>query len=144
MRIARDILAAKGAAVLCIRPEAGVLEALERMRQHDVGALVVRQGSLPLGLFGEREYARKVLPDGRSAASLRVADVMTIDVPCVTPDESIERCMEIMTTMRARHLPVVEDQRLCGLISIGDVVHAVIAEQRYTIGELHAYITRVR
>lgn len=144
MQFVRDILAVKGRQVHCVRPDTRVIDALRTMAEHEIGALVVRHGSLPIGLFGEREYARRVILRGRSSGNLSVADVMTTDVPSVALEESIERCMQIMTTERVRHLPVIDERTLAGLVSIGDVVRAVIAEQQHTIGELHQYIARVR
>lgn len=138
-----SILQSKGNIVHSVLPETFVFDALETMARYDIGALVVRDGELPLGLFGEREYARKVILFGRSSRTLRVGEIMTRDVPTVGTDESVERCMQIMSARRCRHLPVVDEGRLCGIISIGDVVNALIAEREFEIIQLHHYICGV-
>jgi CBS domain-containing protein len=137
------ILENKGTVVHCVLPETFVFDALELMARHEIGALVVRNAELPLGLFGEREYARKVILAGRSSRIVRVAEVMTTDVPTVGLHEALDRCMETMTRRRVRYLPVVDDGRMHGIISIGDVVHALLAERDFEIDQLHHYIAGV-
>lgn len=142
MDTVRDILTVKGNLVHCVTPNAYVLDALKIMADHDVGAVVVRSGSLPVGLFGEREHARSMIVD-RRARMRHVKEVMLADVPCVEPNEAIDHCMEVMTRTRVRHLPVIEGCSLVGLVSIGDIVRAAIAEREYRIGQLHHYISGV-
>jgi CBS domain-containing protein len=144
METVRSILEEKGNHVYCISPNAPVFAALEVMAKHDVGALVVREGELPLGLFGEREYARNVILTGRTSRELRVAEVMSLNVPCVSPGESVEYCMRVMTQRRVRHLPVTEAGQLVGLVSIGDVVHSLLEDRAQTILQLHEYIWTAR
>ena len=137
----RSLLGAKGYAVHTIGPDASVREALELMASHDVGALcVVADGEL-VGLLSERDYARKVILKGRGSSDTRVSEIMSGDVVTVTSQQTVGDCMGLMTARRIRHLPVVENGQLAGLISIGDVVKGIIGEQRETIEQLEGYIT---
>ena len=135
-----QMLQSKGRAVYTIGPELTVLEALQRMADWDVGALVVVEGDELAGIFSERDYARKIALLGRTSRETPVREIMTADVICVTGEQSAEKCMAIMTDRRIRHLPVLEDGRLAGIISIGDVVKAIIADQRVMIDHLEDYI----
>jgi CBS domain-containing protein len=144
METVRHLLEDKGDKVWSIRPSASVYDALERMAEKDVGALVVLEGDVLKGIFSERDYARKIVLHGKSAAETRVQDVMTPDVVCVSPEQRIEDCMALMTEKHIRHLPVLEDGKVVGVISIGDVVKEVIAEQEFTIEQLENYITGTR
>jgi len=137
----RTLLETKGSAVFTVGPELPVIDALNVMADHNVGALIVVSGSDIAGIFSERDYARKVALRGRSEGTTVVKDVMTKDVFTVTTEYSIDACMALMTAKHIRHLPVVESGRLIGMISIGDVVKSVIAEREQTIQQLTNYIT---
>ncbi|HEX7115706.1 MAG TPA: CBS domain-containing protein [Steroidobacter sp.] len=137
----KHLLAGKGSEVWTIRPDDPVIEAIRIMAQRHIGALpVVRNGEL-VGIVSERDYARKVILLGRSSSDTPVSQIMTTPVVTVTPDETVHRCMELMTERRIRHLPVVEKGSLTGIISIGDLVKAVMEEQQQTIDQLERYIT---
>ena len=134
------LLAFKPKSVWTIGPEAPVLEAIQVMADKHIGALPVMRDDELVGIVSERDYARKVILLGRSSAETPVWQIMTSDVLTVSPDEAVHRCMEIMTEKRIRHLPVVEKGTLVGIISIGDLVKAVIEEQQQTITQLERYI----
>lgn len=137
----RQILKLKGREVFCISPFATMLEALTEMARHDVGALLVRDEDGAIhGIVSERDYARKVILRGRSSRDLPVAEVMNKTVHTVGPSENVEACMTKMTERRTRHLPVLENAELVGLISMGDVVRGVIEDQRGEIQQLEGYI----
>ncbi|HFD38718.1 MAG TPA: CBS domain-containing protein [Anaerolineae bacterium] len=140
-KTARDILRSKGSDIWSVPPEATVYEALRLMADKNIGAVLVMEGDRLLGIFSERDYARKVDLLGKRAADTPVQTIMTGRVVCVRPDETIEECMALMTDKRVRHLPVVEDERVVGLVSIGDVVKAIISEQEFIIEQLENYIT---
>jgi len=135
------ILQDKGSETWCVVPDASVYEALEIMADKNVGALVVVEHGTIVGILSERDYARKVILAGFGSKEMSVAEIMTPDPVTVGPDASVTECMELMTDNRFRHLPVVVDGELVGVISIGDVVLAVIAEQRFLIAQLESYIT---
>ncbi len=145
MESIRHLLARKGNAVHTIGPGATVLEALEVMAQHDVGALVVvdPEGDV-IGLLSERDYARKVILHGRISRDTSVSDIMSTGVICVTSRQTVDACMALMTRHRTRHIPVVENGQLSGIVSIGDVVSAIIEDQQFTIEQLEHYITDSR
>lgn len=136
----RELLATKSPAVHAVAPQAKVYDALALLARHDIGALVVVEGARLVGMFSERDYARKVALRGLSSATLAVADVMTREVLTVTPHCTVDDCMAIMTDHRVRHLPVLDGAGLVGLVSIGDVVKAELAEQRFVIAQLESYI----
>jgi len=136
----RQLLDGKGRAIFSVAPDAPVLEAIRAMAAHHVGALLVMQGEALRGIVSERDYARKVILMGRSSSDTPVRDIMSAKVITVTPDTPIETCMQLMTENRIRHLPVVEGTRVAGMVSIGDLVKAVIAAQRREIEELEHYI----
>lgn len=136
----RDILKNKGDVVWSISPEALVYEALEVMADKDVGALVVREGSRVLGVFSERDYARRVILMGRSSRGVPVRDLMSTRLVCVPPDESVETCMQLMTGEHIRHIPVMDEEKLVGIISIGDLVKQMMFDQHTTIKDLTQYI----
>ena len=140
MKTLKQLLAAKGNQVFSIAPDAKVIEALQLMAQKDVGALVVMAGGKLVGMLSERDYARKVILHGRSSQDVPVSDIMTPDVVTVEPSKTIEDCMALVTQRRIRHLPVCEGNKLLGLVSIGDLVKEVIAEQQQTIKQLESYI----
>lgn len=137
----RSILQRKGSAVWTVSPEATVYEAISLMAQKGVGALVVFADERVVGMISERDYARKVILKGKSSRETRVRDIMSTPVITVTPDDSVEHCLEIITTNRIRHLPVVEDGRLVGIVTIGDLVGTLISAQTDTIHHLSNYIT---
>ena len=141
MKNVARLLDEKGTDVWTIEPGSSVYRALEVMAEHGVGALVVMEHDRPVGIISERDYARKVILLDRGSRDTTVSEIMTSDLKTVTRDETISDCMELMTEQRIRHLPVVEDDRLIGIISIGDVVRAVISEQQYLIEQLEGYIT---
>jgi CBS domain-containing protein len=134
------LLALKGKDVWSIDPDAPVLEAIRLMADRGIGALPVIKGGQLLGIVSERDYARKVILKNRSSADTPVRDIMTAPVTTISPDEAVHNCMEIMTQKRIRHLPVVERGNVVGMISIGDLVKAVIEEQQQTIDHLERYI----
>lgn len=136
----RYLLAFKTKSVWTIGPEEPVLEAIQVMADKHIGALPVMRGDELIGIVSERDYARKVILLGRSSSDTPVWQIMTSPVVTVSPDEAVHRCMEIMTEQRIRHLPVVEKGALIGIISIGDLVKAVIEEQQQTITQLERYI----
>jgi CBS domain-containing protein len=140
MTTMRHLLDRKGRSVYSIAPEAPVLEAIRAMAEHHVGALLVMRGAELLGIVSERDYARKVILKGRSSSATPVTEIMSSPVTTVDPATSVEEAMRIMTDRRIRHLPVTEDRRVAGVISIGDLVKAVIEDQQQTIEQLESYI----
>ena len=140
MTTVRQLLDRKDRAVFSVGPEAPVLEAIRAMADHHVGALLVMSGEVLAGIVSERDYARKVILLGRSSSDTPVRDIMTSPVLTVSPDTSVEQCMHLVTDKRVRHLPVVEAGRVVGMVSIGDLVKAVIAEQQQQIQQLESYI----
>lgn len=140
MTTVRQILRNKGDQVWWVDPDATVYAALELMAEKNIGAvLVMREGRL-LGILSERDYARKVILLGRASATTLVRDIMSANVVCVRPDQTVAECMALMTVRRFRHLPVLEHGRIVGVISIGDVVKEVISEQQFIIEQLENYI----
>jgi CBS domain-containing protein len=136
----RSVLASKGSKVYSIPPEASVFTAVQQMADRDIGALAVIDGERFLGLISERDYARKIILQGRVSRETPVFQVMTSPATFVTPEETIDACMRIMTKSRVRHLPVMENDRVVGIVSIGDLVNWIISAQAETIGQLHSYI----
>lgn len=136
-----DIIRAKGDDIISVTPDATVYEALKIMADHNIGALMVLDGEAVAGIMSERDYARKVILHGKSSREMRVREIMTSKVYYVRAQQSVRDCMEEMTDKRVRHLPVLEGDRLAGVISIGDVVKAIIADQQSTIKLLEDYIT---
>ena len=137
----RQILAHKPE-VYAVAPGTCVLEALQLMQEKNIGALLVMSGELLLGIFSERDYARRMILQGRTSRETPVREVMTSDVFVITPDATSGECMMHMTDRRIRHLPVVEAGRVVGVISIGDVVRVVIEDLRFSIEQLEKYIQR--
>jgi CBS domain-containing protein len=144
MTTVRSILQAKSNQVFSVSPETRVSTALELMAEKNIGALVVTKDGALTGIFSERDFARKTVSQGRAALDSTVRELMTSIVFTVTPEQSIEECMAAMTAKRIRHLPVLENQRLIGVISIGDVVKAVISDKEHLIQHLENYITGAR
>ena len=140
MTSVKQLLNIKGSHVWTIEPDATVYEALTIMAKENVGALVVVEGRRVVGIFSERDYARKVILAERSSKETRIREVMTSRVLCVGLEQTTQECMALMTQQRGRHLPVLEDGRLVGLISIGDVVKSIISEQAFMIERLEDYI----
>ncbi len=141
MNTASRILASKpDQTVFTIAPDAPVYDAIVLMAQKGIGALLVTEGERIAGIFSERDYARKIILMGRSSQETPVRDIMTAKVLCVRPDQTSEECMAIMTENRVRHLPVLDGERLVGLLSIGDLVKDIISDQRFTIEQLEHYI----
>jgi CBS domain-containing protein len=138
--IVRQLLDRKGRAIFSVEPQAPVLEAIRAMAEHHVGALLVMQGQTLSGIVSERDYARKVILLGRSSADTPVRDIMSSPVITVSPDTTVQTCMQLMTDKRVRHLPVTDGGRVIGMVSIGDLVKAVIAEQQQQIEQLENYI----
>ena len=140
MTSVRQLLDRKGRTIFSVEPDAPVLEAIRAMAAHHVGALLVMQGEALRGIVSERDYARKVILLGRSSADTPVRDIMTAELITVSPDTSVQTCMQLVTERRVRHLPVLEGARVLGIVSIGDLVKAVIAEQQQQIEQLENYI----
>jgi CBS domain-containing protein len=141
MKTVRDILKVKGQAVWCVEMGSTVFEALGRMAEKEVGALVVMDGTRLAGIISERDYARKIILLGRTSPKTLVEEIMTSHVAYTHLDQSIEECMAIMTDKRIRHLPVIDEGKLVGIISIGDLVKSIIADQQFIIEQLERYIT---
>ena len=140
MLTVKQLLHVKGRDVWTVGGDATVFEALQLMADKDIGAVLVTDESRVVGIFSERDYARKVILHGKSSKETQVREIMTTDVITVHPDQTIAHCMALMTNKRIRHLPIVEDDQLIGLVSIGDVVKAIIGEQEFMIGQLQQYI----
>jgi CBS domain-containing protein len=136
----RQILQSKGGNIWSVAPQVTVFEALVLMAEKDVGALVVVENGKLVGIFSERDYARKVVLKGRSSKDTQVGELMSSDVLYVHPDQTIDECMALMTNKHFRHLPVLDNDKLIGIITIGDAVKAVIADQEVMIDSLENYI----
>jgi len=140
MTLVSQILQAKGSHTWTISPNATVFEAVILMAKQDIGALLVVANDVVVGIFSERDYARKIILHGKSSRDTEVQEIMTSEVLCISPDQSVSKCMALMTDKRIRHIPVLDDGRLVGVISIGDVVKAIINEQQIIINHLEDYI----
>lgn len=141
MKKVAHILDAKGRDVWAVTPDTRVAEALAMMADKNCGALLVLSEGNIAGIVSERDYARRVEPEGKTAAGTLVSEIMTVDVEYVDPEQTAEECLALMTESYFRHLPVLADGELAGIVSIGDVVKAVIEEQGFVIEQLHRYIT---
>lgn len=139
--VAKILQSKPDATVHTIGPAASVLDALQLMADKGIGALIVTEGASIVGIFTERDYARKIALMGRTSAVTQVKDVMTSAVMFVRPDQTSEQCMQLMSNNRLRHLPVVDGDKLVGMISIGDLVKDIISEQKFIIEQLENYIT---
>lgn len=145
MKTVGDILKSKAShQVHTIAPDASVLDAIKSMAEHGIGALIVMENDEIVGIVTERDYSRKVILMNRSSSTTPVRDIMTGNVIYVRPTDSNEDCMAVMTEKRLRHLPVMEDGRLVGMVSIGDLVKDIIQEQEFIITQLERYISGVR
>jgi len=140
MKSVAQLLRVKGTAIYWIRPDASVYECLALLAEKNAGSLLVMEGNRLVGIFTERDYARKVVLHGRSSKDLKVREIMSAEVLWVGPESTNEECMALMTEKRIRHLPVMESGKVIGLISIGDLVKDIIAEQRFVIDQLEHYI----
>lgn len=141
MATVKQLLHGKGHEIWSIDPEASVYDAIAMMAEKEVGALVVMEGDSLVGVLSERDYARKVILQGRSSKDTKIRDVMTSRVAYARLEQSVEECMAMMTEMRIRHLPVMDGEKLIGIISIGDLVKTIIEEQQHVIAQLEQYIS---
>ncbi len=141
MKTVDQVLEEKGREVFSIGPDASVYEALTLMADKEIGALLVTEGGKPLGIVSERDYARKVILKGHSSKELKVCDIMTTRVNYARPEQSVEECMAIVTEKRERHLPVLDNGKVAGMISIGDLVKAIIEHQQFVIEQMESYIS---
>ena len=134
------LLEGKGHDVWSVHPDDTVLDAIKMLAEKDIGALIVIKDDKPVGIFTERDYARNVYLKGKSSLDTAVRDVMVAPVICVKPDQTVDECMALMTAKRFRHLPIMDGDELVGMVSIGDLVKSVIAEQQFTIEQMEQYI----
>jgi CBS domain-containing protein len=141
MKIVNDILQYKGFDLWFVTPEATVYDALSLMSDKDIGALLVLENDQLVGIFSERDYARKVILQGKSSKITPVKEIMSTKVYFVSPEQTLQECMAVMTDKHIRHLPVLRGEKLVGVISIGDVVKAIIYDQEFTIEQLEKYIS---
>ncbi|RPI20946.1 MAG: CBS domain-containing protein [Acidobacteria bacterium] len=140
MRTVKQLLDNKDRDVWTISPDSSVYDALRLMADKNIGALIVMDGDRMAGIFSERDYARKVVLEGKFSRETPVKEIMTSEVYSVTPDRTIKDCMAVMTRGRFRHLPVTQDEKVVGVVSIGDVVKALLSEQDYLIAQLENFI----
>jgi len=141
MKTVQDLLDENNRELIKIDPNQTVFEALTMLSKYDIGALVVMNGEILSGIFSERDYARKVILSGKSSKETFVKEIMTEKVKCISPQNNIEDCMKIMTESRFRHLPVLKDNKVLGIISIGDIVRETIIYQKFIINQLEQYIS---
>ncbi|MBS1229396.1 MAG: hypothetical protein H6R17_2673 [Proteobacteria bacterium] len=143
MKTLKQLIESKNKKLAAVAPEQSVLRALEIMAENDVGALLVLDGKRLAGVFSERDYARKVILQGKASKSTKVSEIMTGKVVYVTLNRTIEECMAIMTEKHFRHLPVLDDDHnVVGIVSIGDMIKEMISQQKFIIDQLENYITR--
>lgn len=140
MRNVRHLLEAKAPEIFAIGPDAPVIDAMRMMAEKCIGALLVMDGPRLAGILSERDYARKVVLQGRSSANTAVREIMTCDVISVGPDDTADHCMQLVTNKRIRHLPVLRGDEVLGIVSIGDLVKAVIEDQQMELDQLQRYI----
>jgi CBS domain-containing protein len=140
MTTVQQLLKAKGPDIYFVHPDDMVLDALKIMEKENVGSVLVKEGDRLVGIFTERHYARNVFLKGRASPKTPVREVMKSKVICVAPEQTVEACMALMTEKRFRHLPVLRDEQLVGVISIGDLVKSIISEQQFTIEQMEHYI----
>lgn len=141
MKLVKHVLDKKGRHIISVAPDNSVLEAIKLMAEKGIGSLVVMKDDKLLGIMSERDYARKVIIKGRSSESTEVAEIMTPDVLTTSSSKTVNECMNVMTEKKIRHLPVVEDGKVIGMISIGDLVDAIISDQQEAIEQLEQYIS---
>jgi CBS domain-containing protein len=140
MKTVKDMLRVKGSEIYATTPDATVYDALKQMAEKNVGALLVLEGEKIAGLISERDYARKTILKGRFSKETAVREIMTVNVITVGPEEDLEKCMELFTDKHVRHLPVIENEKIIGVVSIGDVVKGVIDYKEFIIQEQEKYI----
>ena len=140
MKKASDILARKGTGVISISPDTTVLEAIRLMADKNIGSVVVMEGDSFLGIMTERDYCRKVILRGKSSTETLVSEIMSVNFPPISPSETIEQCMELMTSNNIRYLPVFEKDSVCGIISMQDVIKQTVLKQEETISQLKDYL----
>jgi CBS domain-containing protein len=140
MATVSDMLRTKGHDIWSVSPDDSVYDALKLMAEKNIGAVLVKDAGNLVGILSERDYARKVVLQGKTATDTPAREIMTESVICVPPEETAEECMALMTEKKVRHLPVLEDEQLIGVISIGDVVKAIIPEQEFIIEQLEHYV----
>ena len=140
MRTVRQLLGSKTPEIFAVSPDASVLDAIKLMAEKGVGAVLAMQGARLCGIVSERDYARKVVLQGRSSSNTPVRDIMTAKVVTVRPDDNVDHCLQVVTEHRIRHLPVAEGDAIVGVISIGDLVKAVIEDQKVELDQLQRYI----
>lgn len=141
MKTLRQILDEKGAEVFSIAPDDTVLDAIKAMADHDIGALVVLDSGMLVGIVTERHYARRVFLKGKSSAKTKVKDIMTTPVVCADPSQSTDQGLALMTEKKIRHLPVISENQVVGIVSIGDLVKSKISDQKFVIDQLERYIS---
>lgn len=141
MKLVQHLLEAKDPGIISVSADASVFDAIKTMAEKAVGSLLVMDGNALLGIVTERDYARKVIIKGRSSQSTAVSEIMTSEVRTAAPADTVNRCMATMTKLKIRHLPVVENDAVVGIISIGDLVQAIIADQQEEIQHLEQYIS---
>jgi CBS domain-containing protein len=144
MKLVKHLLKEKGNAIWSVTPDTMVYDALKLMAEREVGALLVLEGGKLVGIISERDYARKVILKGKSSLDTPVKEIMTPRVQFVRPEQTVEECMALMTDKRIRHLPVLVDDQVIGVLSIGDLVKAVISEKDFMLKQLENYITGSR
>jgi CBS domain-containing protein len=137
----RQLLDKKGGKVCSIHPDATVFDAVAKMAENDIGSLIVIDGEALIGIITERHYARNVVLKGKTSPATTVREIMERQVVAVRPEQSVEECMALMTDRRVRHLPVVDDKRIVGIVSIGDLVKSIIGDQKFVIDQLEKYIS---
>jgi CBS domain-containing protein len=140
MRTVQQLIDEKGHDILSIGPDDSVFDAIQKMAKANIGALMVIEDDRPVGIFTERDYARNVILQGKSSPTTPVRDIMTTRVIYARPEQAVEECMAVMTEKHIRHLPVLRDEKLIGMISIGDLVKSIIADQKFTIEQLEQFI----
>jgi CBS domain-containing protein len=141
MKKVSEILATKGASVISVRPDTTVIEALQLMADRNIGSVMVLENNNYRGLLTERDYARKVILKGKSSSDTLVKEIMSEELPRISNDTSVDSCMQLMSSKNLRYLPVFDNEKIIGIISINDVIKAVIANQQDTIAQLESYIS---
>ena len=141
MKRVKDILADRGSDIWGIEPDASVYDAIHLLAEKEIGALAVMDNDRIVGIISERDYARQIILKDRSSRQTLVKDIMSTDLVTAVPDQDVQQCMELMSESRIRHLPILDGDKLVGMISIGDLVRTIIAEQQSTIVDLEKYIT---
>ena len=140
MKTVQQLLEGKRHGVVSVRPDSTVLDALRVMAEKEIGAVLVLEGERLAGILSERDYARKVVLEGKSSKDTPVSEIMTSKLVCIRPDQSVEECMGLMTDKRIRHLPVLDHKKVVGIISIGDVVKEMLSDKEMVIKQLESYI----